>query len=356
MNKNVKKRDISLDILRTCAIIAVIALHSDQITLSATNYVGGKSWWIVLLLNSINKTAVPVFIMISGALVLEKYNYSTYKQILSKTIHRILVPLLLWTILYLSWRSYHFGDLTSEIIFRKIISGDVYHLYFLIVIGGLYLTIPVWNYFISKHSNHLLLITSLSALILTWINYFILNQPTLGNSLFLFLPYSCYFIAGSLLKPVSKTKASLFIVLAIVVSFISGFIYYLSLGDINSNLKSIWWTSSNAYYLWDSFSPTIMLSSYLLFISFRSFDWKLFKKNTVLSRIVLFISINTFGVYLIHPIILDLLDHYGHMAIHLVTSSLLIHFLKRVFLTFSISLIVSYLLSKTKSIKLFIGL
>lgn len=348
-------RDSSLDLIRVVATLAVVSLHSDQITLSTTNYVGGKSWWVVLFINTVSRTAVPLFVMLSGCLLLEKYPAQKYSTLATKTLYRILLPLISWSFIYLGWRSYYYDDISPELIIDKVLSGDLYHLYFLYALAGLYLTIPIWIFLTTHYQKQALVSLSVFSVLLTIVNYFVFDQHSLGNGLFLFVPYACYFLAGNTLKPVSTRKAITYISLALGLSLLSGVVYYFSLPSLNFSHHSFWWTSSHAFYLWDAFSPTILISTFLLWIGLRSILTTHSSAHKWLSALLLFISIHSYGIYLIHPIILDLLDRYGHMTIHLISGSLLIHYFKKVFLAFIYTLLVSFLFSRAKLLRPLIG-
>lgn len=66
-----------LDLLRIISALAVIVIHlaSDRLVFSTPN---SFEWQSLNLLNSISRFCVPVFVMISGALFLEK-KYHYYK-------------------------------------------------------------------------------------------------------------------------------------------------------------------------------------------------------------------------------------------------------------------------------------
>lgn len=64
------KRILYVDILRILSIIAVIILHFTAELLTSSNDFNTSSWWINNLFNSISRFAVPVFFMISGAMIL----------------------------------------------------------------------------------------------------------------------------------------------------------------------------------------------------------------------------------------------------------------------------------------------
>ncbi|NCN45471.1 MAG: hypothetical protein COU63_02900 [Candidatus Pacebacteria bacterium CG10_big_fil_rev_8_21_14_0_10_36_11] len=71
-----KKRVLSLDLARVLSILGVVAIHAENITSSKTNYLGGISWWFVNTVHSLVAVSVPLFVMISGTLLLNKKDLS----------------------------------------------------------------------------------------------------------------------------------------------------------------------------------------------------------------------------------------------------------------------------------------
>lgn len=73
-------RIVYMDVLRVIACFAVIMIHSSS------SYVienlGSLNFWIGNVSDSLARIGVPLFVMVSGALMLdEKYNFSAQKLI-----------------------------------------------------------------------------------------------------------------------------------------------------------------------------------------------------------------------------------------------------------------------------------
>ena len=81
------KRKYYLDVLRICAISAVVLMHCAGF---ADNDVNPSSvlWNSAIIFNNITKYAVPVFVMISGSLMLGRTDISL-KQLFQKYIFRL---------------------------------------------------------------------------------------------------------------------------------------------------------------------------------------------------------------------------------------------------------------------------
>ena len=65
---------LPVDLIRTVAIILVILLHASiepNPTLDFMSPQGVQLWWASNVYNSIARTAVPLFVMLTGALLLQ---------------------------------------------------------------------------------------------------------------------------------------------------------------------------------------------------------------------------------------------------------------------------------------------
>ena len=92
-------RLIYVDNLRAFAIVAVILLHVSGPYLLLNNNADSINWQFVNLLHSISRVCIPVFLMISGALLLNR-DYS-WKTFYTTNLIRLIKPFLFWTAFYL---------------------------------------------------------------------------------------------------------------------------------------------------------------------------------------------------------------------------------------------------------------
>ena len=148
--------------------------------------------------------AVPLFIMISGALFLNSGKTYTYKTIW-KNIRRILLCLVLFGLLYsLMQQVFETRSLNGAMLltgFVDIFTGNLWdHMWYLYMIVGLYLLVPVMKPFFERAGNReaavaLLLLFAFNSF-LPWV------QETFQLKSGFFLPvkgpYLFYFLAGGL--------------------------------------------------------------------------------------------------------------------------------------------------------------
>ncbi|TVX93579.1 acyltransferase [Paenibacillus agilis] len=142
-------RIIYIDILRILSIVAVIALHTTADLLIRSTDFNSSSWWFSNILNSIARFAVPVFFMISGAMML-KVNVTSYRSFYIKRILPLFLALVSWSIIYDLYNQFYI--LKYELTlwqyvpgfgYRLIMNQNYVHLWFLYVIIAIYMTVPL---------------------------------------------------------------------------------------------------------------------------------------------------------------------------------------------------------------------
>lgn len=96
LEKN-KNRIYYIDILRVIACLSVIIIHSSA-TYVTKNW-GSFNFWIGNILDSLSRIGVPLFIMISGALLLDEKYICTKKKII-KHIKKMILFFIFWSLVY----------------------------------------------------------------------------------------------------------------------------------------------------------------------------------------------------------------------------------------------------------------
>ncbi len=143
-----------LDFLRGISIIGVLLIHGmNNITWVARNdqfSVNYAMFW-----NQFSRFCVPIFIFVSGLLLVYHYQHSfNYWVFLKKRLVHLLPPYLFWTALSIIISLDKWGPITVERIWRTVVFGQgyYYHLYFIPLIFQFYLLAPLFLYgFKQKH-------------------------------------------------------------------------------------------------------------------------------------------------------------------------------------------------------------
>lgn len=326
-------RIIQLDYIRSLAIIFVIFIHSMGFI--NTIQVFEEAYFVRVILDSIIYSGVPLFVMLSGALLLGKQEHIL--QFFRKRFKRILTPFILWslliyTILYIQdgGRSIHQFLLTY--IYKTLTTG-VYGIYWYIyLIIGLYLITPILRKVCQDKIS--CLYTIIIIFVLYIIQYLFPDVSICKRFASSNLLYIGYYIAGyaisflfKLHKRYKEVILSLFIcILLYISSRIILDIYNIRVTYINDILTII---------------ISILIYSVLMNIKIES---KCF------NRITSFISKTSYGIYLTHFVFISILVKFQFIRI----IPVVIEPFVMVILVLICELILMYFITKTKLNKLLI--
>ena len=103
------------------------------------------NWWTVNVYGAIGHLGVPLFVLLSGALLLDSSKADEPLGVFfKKRFRRIGLPVIFWSIAYFAWDFYvHGKPLSVDNIVQGVFSGAYVHLWFLYLLIGLYLITPV---------------------------------------------------------------------------------------------------------------------------------------------------------------------------------------------------------------------
>ena len=263
-----------------------------------------------LMINESVKWSLPLFIMISGALLLNEGKKNEDNRYFFKNrINKILIPFIFWTIFYTILKAvieYKGAHTVSgmKLLNDIFLGGSYYHMWFLNLIIILYIFTPMIRKILYRQTHQrvkyaisLLFSFAIVINLIKFLHGFTLNIPV---QLVLFLPY---FIAGyyqSSSNEAPGTLLSLFLFVFSILVAISG----AAILSFCSN------NSLNNLYFGGSLSPTTVIATLTLFSIFKKhkdssiFSYKTFQFMNKFSYL-------TFGIYLIHPFIIFVSKHVG---------------------------------------------
>ena len=193
----VGQRDICFDALRLVGALAIVCLHvSAPVVLMPKN---GVHWWIGCLVNSYCRWAVPTFVMISGALLLSQPLSISPLSFWRRRATRVLVPLVVWSFFYTCWREWRAGHVDILSASRSFINGpSYYHLWFMYMIGGLYMATPVLRRLVARYPGPYVLLVALigPVVVLISLSSSSVRGTVLGKWLMIEALFVGYFLAG----------------------------------------------------------------------------------------------------------------------------------------------------------------
>ncbi|MDB0025800.1 acyltransferase family protein [Polaribacter sp.] len=290
MKENVNRLDW-IDLLRFVSIISVVIIHSQGGFYGSL--LGSETWWIFNVINSSTHFSVPVFVMISGALLLK--NEINLNSFLKRRFARILYPFLFWSFILFLGNIFLDRPLSQNHVITSFISDFLNHkinyvYWYVYMLVGLYLIAPIISIWTINCKRN-----NIEYFLLIWIfTLFTKSLPFLETSFNLsyFSGFIGYFILGHYLSTQKINKNIMFSILLI---FIGLFITVLG----------------NYFYPGNEFedylSPNIMILSSGVFLLFKNFR---LPKNIIIKKLILKISRYSFGIYLIHAVFISILDRF----------------------------------------------
>jgi len=313
-----KKRIVYFDYLRLAATVAVVLIHvasfcwydfdSDSFRWNVLNFYLVAVRW-----------AVPVFVMLSGALFLSRD--TDISQLYKKNILRLVVAYFAWSVFYAlaliagRWLVYEeftstFGSVVLDIL------GGYYHMWFLPMIVGLYMCVPVIRqivinkkvarYFLALAFVFAYALPQLIQLCRDFTGGWLLDLANQVDAIVsyevkisLVLGYTAYFILGYLLEEATLTKKQRTLVYSLGAV---GFVASVALNSIVS-----WKTGEPCSTYFEPFCVNTLLVVTAVHTLFKYRDYPHEKRN----RLVSALARCSFGAYLVHAFVLDTLGMLG---------------------------------------------
>lgn len=301
MLKDKQKHYGEYDLLRVIAAIAVVAIHvCAALVLTAPH--GSKAWWVGNAVLSAARWSVPVFVMLSGALLLRPAADLKLRLNFQKKLGKIMPAMIIWIgiyfLIYVAYESKAPFLADTKTFIQQLMAGSPYpgHLYFLFIILGLYAISPVINLILTAVKRQQLLRIIVALLAVTSVAHFLevwyLRGGVPVNALTQWMPYVGYFLLGYYLhtyggrwadKRYLKLSAGVFF--GSVVAIAAG--TYLSSAGGSFDSKGL--------YFYEFLSPIVAVSSVAAWLCLKHLHDAYLRKYSFsgLARL-------TFGVYLCH--------------------------------------------------------
>ena len=296
-----------LDLLRVIACFSVIMIHSSAFYV--VRDIGSINFWFGTLLNSLSRIAVPLFVMVSGALMLdESYAFSIQK--LAKHVKKMLLFFVFWSAFYcvifdIASKVFNHQPFDLYGLFLSFVRGYT-HLWFVPMIIGLYLIVPLLRLWVKdenkKAVEYYLLLSFLFTFLLPQIveignNYGYslgwLDSIISGLKLQYVGGFTLYYILGWYLRQYEvKNKTALYI-LGIIGVTMSLFGTYL--------LSS---TTGKEIQLCSNISVNVLFQSVAVFVYVKA-NWS--GPNHGSTTWVDTVAMHSLGIYAIHMVIVKIM-------------------------------------------------
>lgn len=317
--------------IRALAAMGILIIHASAGFVTYSEF-GSKAMYFSIFLNQFFRFGSPIFMMVSGLVLF--YNYRSMdefdtKKFFTKKVKFILVPYVLWSIIYFFYPHYaHNLPMTGERLrsFGKtILLGEAYsHLYFIFLIFQFYIILPLLIKYLVKPMEEkpfkvfTFFFIFQGAILIYGYNF---KDPNATGILKIFNHYlfktlfswSFYFITGGLIgihygkivNFIEKHIKKIFVGFIISMFFYVGHVYYVILNAGNRDL----------YYKFGSIRPHTMIYAIFTMPVLIWLTRRMVGKYSALKNFGTY----SFGVYFSHPLILGELIRYlmGYFPNHI---------------------------------------
>lgn len=195
---------------RLLAIPAVVSLHVLSPASFAHQQISPMAWWGVNLVDSASRFAVPLFVAISGALLVSP-SPQPVGPFYRRRVMRVGIPLLAWSVFYWWYKVAVLGrTVPVEGFLESMARGYPYtHLYFMFVILGLYAVTPIIRVVLADRGRTWLGVGAVAALGWAAAERIFLGLGWTGSagSLDLWLHFLGYFLLGAWMRDWRPTRA-----------------------------------------------------------------------------------------------------------------------------------------------------
>ena len=321
-----KNRRVELDIARTFAIICVVLCHATEAI-----YAFNKNGWAnlgyssrlsMMIFLTVGRLGVPIFLFLSGALVLKK-SFEKDEDVLKfykNNLLKLIIANLIWVVIYnvFFWLNNQQANVTGENVIKEILflkKVPLANMWYIPMIIGVYIGLPfiakIVKVFSKKSLSILMILIFICSFILPMINtmFSMLGIKESYSSLislsFLGGAYGLYVVVGYFLdskkgqnSKEKNRKNTLILCGVAIVAFIITCAFqifsYSKMSKVN-------------YNVWYNF-PFLIVCAVCIFKLIININTS--KINEKLAKLFTFISKTSLGTFFIHIITQSLLKHY----------------------------------------------
>lgn len=349
-----KKRIYYLDILRVIACLSVIMIHSSGPYV--VEEVGTFNFWVGNILDGLARIGVPIFVMISGSLMLNQ-NYNFTKSKIIKHIKKMIIFFCFWSVIYCVVFNIVVPLLLKHepISIIKILGSLIkghYHLWFIYLIIGLYLIVPLLRLWVNDKNKKYVEYFIILAIIFSYLIPRIIDIGSNYSNIFEHLNeiveknlslkyvggYTAYFILGWYINNYDLKHKKLVYTLGIIGVFmtvIGTYILFATSGEYISAMYS-------------GLSINVLFQSIAVFYIIKNRFINVTNDN---NKIINSISKNSLGIYAIHVSIVTIMYYIlGYIGINYAIVNIPIIFI----ISFLCAWICSYVLSKIPFLRKFV--
>lgn len=304
-NPSPKISHIDVDLIRTIAILGVLLLHAaNDLTIQQLNDLEILRWVTVDVYQSLGRIGVPLFVMLSGALLLTpKKETESLRDFFKKRWIRVGLPFVFWAAIYFIWEIFvNHQAATVDFFVDGLLTGPYFHFWYIYMLLGLYLLTPILRIVVAHARREVL-----KLFLAVWfagsaiLPVVALLTPYHLDPNVLTVPlYVGIYVLGIYLLDVQVRKAYL----------VAGVVSGVALTAIFTYALAATIGGATMYYFQDYSSATMILTSaslFLLLISYPLFSPQPKSREPSMGRKLLhLISENTLAIYFLHLIVIEI--------------------------------------------------
>lgn len=306
------KRDISYDVIRIVALLMIVMVHVSAYMVIFFPETGRPEWTVGNIFNGLARAGVPMFVLLSGALLLREDKPFDTKKFYRKSLLTMALLAAGWMLAYGVFYAVILPACEGKpILFSAFIDfllsfkGSEYpHLWYMLMVVGMYLGIPILRLFVKRENKKYIVGIIVAAVIVqfaaTTLNLLTLKSDTTVTGFlgklhlepltgFLGLLLIGWYLNEYTLK--KKTKIILYAAGAL--SLIGSTLAVHFAIDIVPNIRD---------FVYSELSLPALIYGVALFVFIQS----LLKNKTAKRSLLASAADSTFGIYLFHVIPLEI--------------------------------------------------
>ncbi|EOP33236.1 acyltransferase [Bacillus cereus] len=327
-------RLVYMDWLRVLATIAVVTIHVAAGYVSTLDSNNVSRWLAGNFYDSLSRASVPIFVMISGALLLKGTKDTSIGEFLKKRASKVIIPFIGWSAIFYIYGAFvgYFPASLKQGIKYFLTNSIGLHLWFLYMIVGIYLIAPLLKVFVKnakkREIEYFLILWLYASVIVKLVNYY---YPINFNiELFYVTNYVGYFLLGYYLSnyDIAKKWRNISYIGGVVGCIGTFFMTYHYTLKANGQLDQYWY---------EYFAPGVVLMAIGLFVFFK---YAFQNSERQLPFLLRGINQASLGIYILH---FFLLNNYLYIVIPKVNAH--VHAILAIPINVIITLVLSMLIT-----------
>ncbi|MCL5877129.1 MAG: acyltransferase family protein [Candidatus Bathyarchaeota archaeon] len=303
--------NLPVDLIRTVAIVLVILLHASIEPNPNVDFMspqGVELWWVSNVYDSIGRMCIPLFVILTGALLLQPSKVDEPLGVFfKKRWRRIGIPVIFWNIVFFVWVFTVKGQSLSAVsVVQGVLAGPYVHFWYLYLLVGLYLITPLLRVLVAyadwKIIRYFLVVWFLGTGIIPLLSLYSGISPQavwFRDSVFLLTGLIGYYIFGAYATRLRIRARVLWtgLILSTLWTILGTYFLIGTLGEAYS------------HFFLDASSFSVILASVSLFLILAAIpSQKIQNRLPRGSRVLKAISENTLPIYIFHVIVLEALQ------------------------------------------------